>query len=56
MDSNGIFIALKLLKEIDNIKVLFTVEEETGGIGAQEAAIRMELTVHLQILLNVFLI
>ena len=41
-DSNGIFVALKLLKEIDNIKVLFTVEEETGGTGAQEAAINID--------------
>lgn len=41
-DSNGIFIALKLLKEIDNIKVLFTVEEETGGTGAREAAANVD--------------
>lgn len=41
-DSNGIWIALKLLKEIDNIKVLFTVEEESGGVGAQEASTNID--------------
>ena len=39
---NGIFVTLKLLKEIDNLKVLFTVEEEIGGIGAREAAANID--------------
>lgn len=36
-DSCGIWVALKLLKEIPNLKVLFTVQEETGGVGAYAA-------------------
>lgn len=37
-DSNGIWVALKLLKDIDNLKVVFTCEEESGGQGADAAS------------------
>lgn len=37
-DSNGIWVALRLLEEVDNIKVVFTTEEESGGMGAEEAS------------------
>lgn len=51
-DANGIFVALKLLKEIDNIKVLFTVEEESGGIGAQEASMNTDFWENVMFLLQ----
>jgi len=39
-DKNGIWIALKMLEKYPKIKVVFTVEEETGGAGAE--AVNME--------------
>lgn len=36
-DKNGIWVALKCLKEYDNIKVAFFVEEERGCVGSSEA-------------------
>lgn len=36
-DANGIYIALHMLRKIDDLKVVFTVEEEVGAIGAREA-------------------
>lgn len=41
-DSNGICIALQLLKEMPNLKVVFTTEEEIGAIGAREAALNID--------------
>lgn len=37
-DCNGILVALQLLETLPNLKVCFTVEEEIGGNGAEEAA------------------
>ncbi len=37
-DANGICCALQLLREVPNIKVCFTTEEEIGFIGAETAA------------------
>lgn len=36
-DFVGIYLALQCLKHFDNIKVMFTVQEEVGAIGAYEA-------------------
>lgn len=36
-DCNGIFIILNLLNELSDLKVCFTVEEEVGGVGADQA-------------------
>ena len=36
-DANGILIALQLLENLPNLKVCFTVEEESGGTGAKWA-------------------
>lgn len=36
-DANGILVAIQLLEAVQNLKVVFTVEEEIGGIGASEA-------------------
>ena len=36
-DANGIYVALHLLRQVDDLKVVFTVEEEVGAIGAREA-------------------
>ena len=35
-DKNGIWIALRLLKELPKVKILFTVQEEIGAIGASK--------------------
>ena len=35
-DKNGIFIALKLLEKLPKLKVIFTVAEEVGAIGASK--------------------
>jgi len=35
-DCNGILVALQLLEVLPNLKVCFTVEEEIGGVGANE--------------------
>lgn len=35
-DRCGVFIILELIKELDNIDVLFTQDEEVGGIGASD--------------------
>lgn len=39
-DKNGIYIALKALDELPAVKLLFTVEEETGGGGAYAVNIK----------------
>lgn len=36
-DANGICCALQLLETLPNLKVLFTTQEEIGGIGAKKA-------------------
>ena len=40
-DANGICVALQLLNTQDNLKVVFTTEEECGAIGAREASINI---------------
>ena len=35
-DKNGIWIALRLLKELPKLKVVFTVQEEIGAVGASQ--------------------
>jgi len=39
-DKNGIFIALSALDLLPAVKLLFTVEEETGGFGAEKVNIQ----------------
>lgn len=41
-DCNGILVALQLLETLPNLKVCFTVEEEIGGNGAEEASANYE--------------
>jgi len=41
-DCNGICIALQLLEQLQDLKVLFTTQEEIGGIGASVAADNVE--------------
>lgn len=41
-DCNGILVALQLLETFPDLKVCFTVEEEIGGKGADEAASNVE--------------
>jgi putative aminopeptidase FrvX len=41
-DKVGICIALQLLQEIPNLKVVFTTEEEIGAIGAREATTNVD--------------
>lgn len=41
-DSNGICVALQLLKALPDLKIVFTVEEEIGAVGAREAALNID--------------
>lgn len=41
-DKAGVCIALQLLKELPDLKVIFTTEEEMGAIGAREAAANID--------------
>lgn len=51
-NSNGIYIALHLLQVLSDIKVCFTVEEEIGGIGAEEASNNTEFFIDVRYLLQ----
>lgn len=41
-DSNGILVALQLLETVPNLKVCFTVQEELGALGADQAIDNVE--------------
>lgn len=51
-DSNGICIALQLLKVLPNLKICFTTEEEIGAQGATEAARNKEFFLNVQYLIQ----
>ena len=51
-DSNGILICLQMLETLPNLKVCFTIEEESGGKGAQAASDNYEFFSNVKCLLE----
>lgn len=51
-DCNGILVALQLLEVLPDLKVCFTVEEEIGGIGAEQASLNTDFFSDVQFLIQ----
>ena len=51
-DCNGILVALQLLETLPDLKVCFTVEEEIGGEGAEQASLNTEFFSDVQFLIQ----
>jgi di/tripeptidase len=51
-DCNGILVALQLLEVLPDLKVCFTVEEEIGGAGAEQACLNTDFFSDVQFLIQ----